>query len=90
MNRSNLHSQQLLCMKQMAQICLTIQGIYTRSTIGFNRGEVRLPFFITHIHDAVFREQHSVAPVACRHHTIEHIDSSLNTFENINRCTDSH
>ena len=61
-----------------------------RGAAGVKFGEVVLPFLVSQVHDAVPGEDHAVAPVAGRHHAIEHIDAALDGLEDVPRRTDAH
>ena len=77
-------------MEEMTQICLAVDAIDLAWTIFLNRREVVLPLGILHVHDAMFGEEHSVASVACRHDTVEHIDTSFDSFKDIGRSANTH
>ena len=87
---SNLHGQQFLCMEKMAQIRFAVQRVYIGSTVRLNGGEIRFPFFVSHIDDTVFGKQHSISSVACRHYAVEHIYAAFYPFKDIDRSTDAH
>ena len=89
MDAGYLHGQQFLCLEEMMQIGLGVDTVYL-TTIRINRGKIVFPFLVPHIHRALIGEKHGVSPVSGWHHTVEHIDASLDGFEDILRCTDAH
>ena len=74
----------------MAKIRLAIVVIDKRRPARVEFGKVISPLEVTHIHYSVPCEKHSVASVSGRHHTVEHIHSPRNAFENIRRSPDTH
>ena len=90
MDRSNLKSQILLGMEEVTEISLAIDAIDFARAIFLDRREVVLPLGVLHVHYAVACEQHSVATIASRHDTVEHIYTSFNGFEDIGRSTHAH
>ena len=89
MDTGNLHRQEFLSLKEMVEIGFRVEAVGL-AAIGINRGEVCFPLLIAHIHRAVVSEEHRIATVTGRHHTVEHIYAALNGFENVLRRTYTH
>ena len=71
--------------KHVADLGADGNAIDIRSSLRVERRKIIGPLFIPHIHDTVTGKQHTIAPIASRHHTVEHIDTSLYTFQYIGR-----
>ena len=74
----------------MAQVCFRVDLVNEAVAVGLQWGEVVGPFLVAHVHYAVGGEEHAVASVACGHHTVHHVDATVDGFEDIGRCADSH
>ena len=90
MDGCNLHGQQFLADKQVAQVSLCVDAVDEAFAILLDRGEIVGPFLVAHIHDAVGGEQHAVAPVAGGHNAIHHVDTTVDCFEYVGRCAHPH
>ena len=60
------------------------------TTIWIDGREVVSPFLITHVHSSLISEQHRITSVTSRHNTIEHIDTSFDSLEDVLRRTHTH
>ena len=74
----------------MTHISLRIETVDIARAVLLQGREVIGPLLVTHIHDAVGSKKHSVSTVTCRHHAVHHVDTSLDGFQNVGRCADSH
>ena len=89
MDAGYLHGEQLLRLKQMVQVGFRVDAIYL-TAVGVDGREVVFPLFVAHVHRALVGKQHGVAPVSGRHHAVEHVYTTLDSFENVLRCTNAH
>src|SRR5690606_38547181 len=85
-----LCTQDFLGIYQVADICFGVGFVNKRIPILVQKAEILFPLFIAHVHDPIFGEKHSIAGIACGHHTIEHIYSQSDIFQNVGRGTHTH
>ncbi len=78
----DLHSQQLLCLEEVVEVGLGGYAVDV-AAVRVNRTEVHLPLLVAHVHRALVGEEHSVAAVTGRHYAVEHVDTTLDGFEDV-------
>ena len=89
MNACYLHGEQFLRLKQVVQVGFRVDAVYL-AAVGIDGREVVFPLFVAHIHRALVGKQHGVTPVSGGHHTIEHVYTTFNCFENVLWCAYAH
>ena len=87
--RGYLHGQQLLGFEQVVQIGLRVDAVNV-AAFGVYGREVVLPLLVAHVHRTLVGEEHGVAPIAGRHHAVEHVDTTLNGFQDVLGRTHTH
>ena len=73
----------------MVQVCLCRDAVNITS-IGVDRSEIGLPFFVFHVHGAIISKEHGIAAVARWHHTVEHVYTSFYCLKDVLRSTYPH
>ena len=76
--------------EQMTQIRPRILCVHESFSRGIHRREVHPPFLVLEVDDALRGEQHAVAPVACRHHAVEHVDPPFDALQDVGRRAHPH
>ena len=84
-----LHCKQFLRLEKVVQVCLGVDAVDVAS-VRVDGGEVVLPLLVAHVHRTVVGEEHGVAPVACRHDTVEHVDATFYRLEYVLWCAYAH
>ena len=74
----------------MPQISLRVGRVDETGRARVDRRKVVPPLHVADIDDALRSEQHAVAPVARRHHAVEHVDSPLDALQQIGRRAHAH
>ena len=65
----------------MVQIGKGVASVAQGCALGVDGLETALPLLVLDIDGAVGSKQQAVAPVACRHHTVEHVHPALNGLQ---------
>ena len=89
MDAGDLHGEEFLSLEQVVQVCLCGSAVDV-ATVWIDRAEIHLPLLVAHVHRTIVGEEHGVATIAGWHHAVEHIDTSLDGFEDVLWCTYSH
>ena len=64
--------------------------IDNRGAILLQGSEIVGPLLVAHVHDAMAGEEHAVAAVARRHHTVHHIHATVNGLKDVGRRAHTH
>ena len=59
-------------------------------TIWIDRGEIAGPLVISDVDHTVSGKQHTIPTVAGRHDTIKHVYTPVNTFQDVDRVSNTH
>ena len=74
----------------MAQICFGVKGVNKTVSHRIYRRKIIAPFPIANIDYPFTGKEHAVSTVTCRHHTIEHIHTTFDRLEQIDRSSYAH
>lgn len=85
-----LQAKQLTRRNQVPHVSARVILVYKTGAVGVQRREIVGPFPVAHVHHPVAGKNHAVAAVAGGHHTVHHIHTPVNGFENICRRADAH
>lgn len=86
----DLHGEDFSADEEMPEEGFGVKSVHIGGTIFLDGREVVSPFAVADIDGALGGKEHAVASVAGWHDAIEHIDPSLDAFEDVDGGADAH